>query len=88
MKELERRLAEHSIELPVGGTLREDVIVKHGVRIGWEEALKWTKGVIKKNYLKEHIGVSEGTQYTNTGGLDSLSDIKQELEENDETKTE
>lgn len=80
MKELEKRLAEHSIKLPAGGTLREDGIVKHGVRIGWEEALKWMVKVIKKNYLKERKGVSESKQYTDTWQLDSLSDIKDELE--------
>ena len=46
----------------------------------WRAALEWSKEVIRKNYLKEHIGVSEGTQYTNTGGLDSLSALKDELE--------
>lgn len=80
MKELEKRLAEHSIELPVGGTLREDVIIKHGIRIGWEEALIWMASVLRKNYLKEQKGVSEGKQYIDTWPLDSLSDIKDELE--------
>lgn len=49
MKEIEKRLAEHSIKLPAGGTLREDVIVKHGVKIGWKEALEWVRERIAKN---------------------------------------
>lgn len=80
MKEFEKRLTEHSIELPAGGTLREDVLVKHGIKIGWREALIWAAEVIRKNYLKEQKGVSEGKQYIDTWQLDSLSDIKDELE--------
>lgn len=49
MKEIEKRLVEHSIKLPGGGTLREDVIIKHGVKIGWKEALDWVRVRITEN---------------------------------------
>jgi len=48
---------------------------------GYAEALKWAIEVVKANYLKEKIGVENSTQYTNTGGLDSMDDIRRELEE-------
>lgn len=50
-----------------------------GIEHGWEEALKWASKVLKENYLKEKVGVENGTQYTDTCELDSLSDIRREL---------